>query len=139
MGKERKIMKNREIHGYNDLPACDTHIHILYPKTPDETLEILKALKGHFEYDSISIQTLTRCSGHRECDPSNTLKGLYVREMLNREFGSFAYVYGNVLHHMDGTDTADATRRKAVRHFEKINTHRRHDCTCRQKQKVTNR
>lgn len=101
-------MKNREIHGYNDLSVCDTHIHILYPKTPDETLRILKALKGHYEYDSISIQTLTRCSGHRECDPSNTLKGLYVREMLNREFGSFAYVYGNVFHHMDGTDTADS-------------------------------
>ena len=101
-------MKNREIHGYNSLPVSDTHIHILYPKTPDETVKILQNFDAHFEYDSITMQCLTRCSGHRAADPSNNLKGLYVREMLNRAKPNFAYVYGNVYHHLDGTDTPES-------------------------------
>lgn len=102
-------MKNREIHNYNSLPASDTHIHILYPKSPDETADILRKYRNHFEYDSITIQTLTRCSaGHRETDPSNTLKGLYVREILNREVKNSTYVYGNVFHYLDERDTAES-------------------------------
>lgn len=108
MGKGGKKMKNREIHGYNSLPVSDTHIHIIYPKSPDETVDILRKYRNHFEYDSITIQTLTRCSGHRATDPSNTLKGLYVREILNREVENSAYVYGNVFHHFDERDTAES-------------------------------
>ena len=101
-------MKNRELHGYNDIPVSDTHIHIVFPKHPDETVQILRNFDAHFEYDSIAMQCLTRGSGHRPCDPSNSLKGLYVREMLNRERPNFAYVYGNVFHHLDEKDTPES-------------------------------
>lgn len=106
-------MKNREIHGYNSLPVSDTHIHILYPKSPDETVDILRKYRNHFEYDSITIQTLTRCPGHRDVDPSNTLKGLYVREVLNREVENSTYVYGNVFHSLDERDTQENYLRQA--------------------------
>ena len=118
MGKDGKTMKNREIHGYNALSVSDTHIHIIYPKSPDETVDILRKYRNHFEYDSITIQTLSRCSGHRAADPSNTLKGLYVREILNREVENSTYVYGNVFHHLNEQDTADNYLRQVDELYE---------------------
>ena len=106
-------MKNREIHGYNSIPVSDTHIHIVFPKSPEETVSILRKFNNHMEYDSITVQTLTRCTGHRDLDPSNSLKGLYVKSALNSELGDFAYTYGSIFHYLDGRDTAESYLRQA--------------------------
>ena len=111
-------MKNREIHAYKNIPVSDTHIHIVFPKHPDETVDILSHLADHFEHDSISIQTLTRCTGHRDCDPSNTMKGIYCKEKLNARRKNSAYVYGSVFHFLDERDTAEGYLRQVKEMYD---------------------
>lgn len=99
-------MTNRELHGYKNIPVSDTHIHIVFPKHPDATVDILRKFRDHFDYDSVTLQILTRCTGHRDCDPSNTMKGLYCKDILNSERKNSTYVYGSIFHFLDDRDTA---------------------------------
>ncbi len=95
-------MNNRDLHGYNDIKVCDTHIHIAYQHPVGKTLEILKSIREHFCYDKIVILAMSESSNKGD-DPSNSMKALYLKLCMLPD----AYAFGSLYHHHDERDMSD--------------------------------
>ncbi len=104
-------MTNREANGYRSIPLSNTHIHLIYPKEADTTVSIFRNFLKYFEYESMTLCAMTR-SGHRVFDPTNNLKALYCKSVLNAERANSIYVYGSTVHFYDERDTADCYLRQ---------------------------
>lgn len=101
-------MNNVSKNGYRDLPLCDTHFHLIYPHTVENTAKIFCEIMEYFGISRITMLGINCASGHRKIDFPNNIKGLYVREILNSKKENSAYVYGSLAHMFDGSDTADS-------------------------------
>ena len=111
-------MNNVEKNGFKNLPLCDTHFHLVFPETIDDTEKTFREIMEYFSIDRINMQCLASGSGHRNIDPANNIKGLYLRERLNEEGENRAFVYGSLFHYFDERDTADAYLAQVTEQYE---------------------
>ncbi len=106
-------MNNPQKNNFKNLKICDTHIHLIYPETINSTEKIFREVKEYFGYDRIALMCMTTGSGHRNPDPANNVKALYLKDKFNKESPDSTFVYGNPIYYYDERDTADGLCNRA--------------------------
>ena len=88
-------LKNHEINNYREKSICDAHIHLHVKASLDETIEIFRNIKNHFNYERFALQALP------SYDVTNNYEALYYKTKYD---GVYAGV--GIMHHFDERDTA---------------------------------
>lgn len=91
-------MKNYEIHGYNPMSICDSHIHCHVKISLDETVEIYNNVKQHYNLEKFAIC----CLPMPIYSFSDNYKALYCKDMIDG-----VYVNAGILHTFDKPETSD--------------------------------
>ncbi|MBQ3707471.1 MAG: amidohydrolase family protein [Clostridia bacterium] len=100
--------------GYRDLPICDSHVHITYPMPLDRTAAMLRGYMDYFGLTRIALLGLPHSVRASMTDPSNNLKCLYLKSLLNTDRGERrVHAFGGLYHFFDGRDTAQGFLRQA--------------------------
>ncbi len=100
-------MKNAEKNNFYNIPLCDTHFHLIYPETIEDTTDIFRNIINYYDYKRVTLCCMAK-SSHRVADPANNLKGLYLKSLLNNEYNEDKiFVYGSPFHFYDERDTQD--------------------------------
>ena len=108
---------NTEKKGYRDEPICDSHVHLTSAMPLEQTAAWLDGYARYFGCSRIALLGLPHSSRAANTDPSNNLKALYLKSLLNSESvprpGAKAesvrclfYALGGLFHHFDARDTA---------------------------------
>ncbi len=104
-------MTNREINNYQNIPLCDTHVHLVYQDSLDKTVQIYSDIMTHFEYERLILQGMHHSM--KGDDPANNAKVLYCKAVLNAAHPQRkVYAFGSTLHYFDGRDTAEGYLRQ---------------------------
>ena len=100
-------MTNRNKWGYQPIPLCDGHFHILFAHPVDTTVKILSDTMTWYDCERIAILGLPQ-TGEAIADPANNLKVLYCKSRMNTENPDrHVYAFGSIVHHRDDRDTAE--------------------------------
>ena len=101
--------------GYRDLPIYDSHVHITYAMSLAKTAAMLSGYMDYFGLSRIALLGLPHSVRASLTDPSNNLKCLYLKSVLNGEHGDQpVHAFGGLYHFFDGRDTADGFLRQAM-------------------------
>ncbi len=104
-------LSNCASHGWRDLPICDSHMHLDNESPVDLTVDTFRGLSRWFGTERIVLNAL--CEASRTSDPSDNLKTLYTKDILNKEGNVKAYAFLSRFHFHDGRDTREGYARQA--------------------------
>lgn len=99
--------------GYRDLPICDSHVHVTYSMPLAKTAAMLRGYADYFGLARIALLALPHSVRSSLTDPSNPLKCLYLKSLLNAEAEDRkVHAFGGLFHFFDGRDTPDGFLRQ---------------------------
>ena len=100
--------------GYRDLPICDSHVHITFTMPMEKTAAMLCGYMDYFGLTRVALLGLPHSVRASLTDPSNNLKCLYLKSLLNAKGEERKiHAFGGLYHFFDGRDTADGFLRQA--------------------------
>ncbi len=121
---------NTEKKGYLEEPICDSHVHLTYTMPVSRSAALLGGYARYFGCSRIALLGLPHSVRAANTDPSNNLKALYLKSLLNSERGSLLtapedgtgnclfYAFGGLFHHFDSRDTASGFLAQAEEMFD---------------------
>ncbi len=99
---------NVSINGYNSMPLCDNHMHLVYDLPLGEVIDATKIISSHFNYDKIQICTLPHYN------KTENYKGFYLKSI----FSPSVYVSFGLDHHYDERDTSEYYLSEIKKYYE---------------------
>jgi len=107
-------MTNQDVFGYRPIAVCDSHFHLSYPQTVDDSVKIFSMIMEYFDLERMALMcyTLNSAGPH----PADNAKALYIKDVMNKATPHRRiYAFGSFSHRTDGRDTAEGYLAQAKR------------------------